>query len=57
MMLVMLSITISHIQSKIMSIELVVQDVQMQPELRTGNIISNESFEIQSIDFTILYLV
>ena len=35
----MLSITISHIQSKIMSIESVVQDVQMPLELLTGNII------------------
>ena len=49
MMLVMLSITISHIQSKIMSIELVVQDVQMQPELRTGNIIPSDLFQMSHL--------
>ena len=39
MMLVMLSITIFHIQSKIMSIESVVQDAQMLLELPIGNIL------------------
>ena len=43
----MLSITISHIQSKITSIELVVQDVLMPLERPTGKTIL--SFENQSL--------